>query len=676
MSVCFRQSRTRVIYCNSACPRRGAVMVIALLSLILLASMVFYVFNVGHHVAKKVETQNAADAAAISGAGWVARSFNTVAMNNVETTRLIAYAAVLDAVPQAIDYTITDQTAIRDAINQQLVRGVGTDPWLRDGLLEARLRTEDQLAMLRPLQELFRASGGKNSGGGGYDVGRMTYYRPPAGVAGAGRGDLWQAIDSLSALSQATMENLTPLASQNASRAAEVNQTAGSGLLLPWTTDIPWEQGSFEDFRLPVLNGRLPPRQDDPLTNRGPFDTLFGFQDFRLAPGSPEGATPGMSDNSGGGDGDSKGVLRNFRLRDWAPPSPESDPVASGGRGRAVSYNTYGAYRDMRRRGMDLSRSPQGHASSYQGVWPESRYRRQHPLAPSLWARHLSFIADRKINFCFPGAASDRVVRQSRWILNYDKALEIERTGQPSIGYGLYLVFDYARNEQIGGVDLVHPTPVLQSWGLYQAERDILNPPGLAKVADHIWLDQHVETLDPFGSVSGQGIPGAPYRRRMVRYYVFVGVQVGEPAAVRNPFNFDAEDRNTLPGPINFPPEVDRSRQKFVPGTFGRDDRSLAYLGIAYQSKLAPMWSDAFDENRPDRHQVAVAQAQVFNNHSWDLWTQMWHSQLTPIDRYGEWLDVMDEAGYRKQTATDQVPESVRQYLRATQPLVELMAQP
>ncbi len=109
-----------------ASPRqRGAIMVIALLALVLLACLVFFVFNVGRHVAARVETQNAADSAAMSGASWVARSFNTVAMNNVESARLISLAAVLDAMPQAVRFTLTDQINFANGVENQLLRGVG-----------------------------------------------------------------------------------------------------------------------------------------------------------------------------------------------------------------------------------------------------------------------------------------------------------------------------------------------------------------------------------------------------------------------------------------------------------------------------------------------------------------------------------------------------------------------
>ncbi|MEM7625867.1 MAG: hypothetical protein AAF333_09575 [Planctomycetota bacterium] len=565
-------------------------------------------------------------------------------MNNVETARLISYVAVLDAVPQAIEYTIIDQTALRDGIDLQLTRDLSAVPWLRDGLLEARSTFDRQLALLEPLDEMFDASGG-------YDLTQMTYYRPPGAPEG-GRGDLWQAIDALSGMSVAAMENLTPLSGLNATQAARANQQigrGGGGVLMAWDPDVPWVQGDFGDFRLPVLRGRLPAGQDDPQTNRGPFDTLFGFRDYRLGGGG--------APLPAGGD---LGVVKPYALTEWVPASPEALLPRRGA--EIISYDTYGAYRDMRTRGMDLARSPYGHTSPYQEAWADPARFQRHPLAPSLWARHLAFIADRKINFCFPGAASNRVVLRPRWEQNYDEATEIQAAGLPAISNGLYLVLNFIRDEFEGDLLSITAPPLLDTWGIARPEREVLSPPHLLKVAEHVWRDEKV--------VKRETIDGRGYHRRHLRYFVFIGVQIAEEAAVRNPFNFDAEDRKVMAGPINFPPEYGAGKG-FAPNDVGQNDRGLTYLGIAYQPKDAPMWSSAFDDDRRDRHQVALAQAVVFNNHSWDLWTQMWHAQLTPVDRYGDWLSILDEVN-----DPDPALAEVRSYLHAVEPLIELMTTP
>ena len=45
---------------------------------------------------------------------------------------------------------------------------------------------------------------------------------------------------------------------------------------------------------------------------------------------------------------------------------------------------------------------------------------------------------------------------------------------------------------------------------------------------------------------------------------------------------------------------------------------------VARQRDQALFWPGRFDRDKPSQHTVAIAQGAVFNNHSWDLWTQMW----------------------------------------------------
>ena len=77
----------------------GQVLVVVLLGMVLLGGMIFYVVNVGDQSNRRLEMQNAADSAAISGAAWMARSMNVIAMNNVAATRMLALVPILDAFP-------------------------------------------------------------------------------------------------------------------------------------------------------------------------------------------------------------------------------------------------------------------------------------------------------------------------------------------------------------------------------------------------------------------------------------------------------------------------------------------------------------------------------------------------------------------------------------------------
>lgn len=80
---------------------KGQVLIITLLAMTMLVGLVFYVYNLGDRVNSRLSLQHTADSAAISGATWMARSMNVVAMNNISESRLIAMAAILDAVPMA-----------------------------------------------------------------------------------------------------------------------------------------------------------------------------------------------------------------------------------------------------------------------------------------------------------------------------------------------------------------------------------------------------------------------------------------------------------------------------------------------------------------------------------------------------------------------------------------------
>src|SRR5690606_19584017 len=89
--------------------RRGVVLIILLFAIVLLAAMVFFVINLGWHTKAKTVTQNTADASALAGASWVARSFNTVAMNNVAQSRYLATVNMLDAMPLTVKAANSEQ---------------------------------------------------------------------------------------------------------------------------------------------------------------------------------------------------------------------------------------------------------------------------------------------------------------------------------------------------------------------------------------------------------------------------------------------------------------------------------------------------------------------------------------------------------------------------------------
>lgn len=615
-----------------------------LLSLILLSAFVFYVFNTGQHLTYRIETQNAADNAAISGAGWVARSLNTVAMNNVEMSRLIPLAAVLDSVPVGVAYTLEDQDAVLQAISTQLGIGTGSafevDEALRNVVLP---NIENQVRLLTPLNGLLNTDG--------YDVAAMTYYEDSNGQ----RGQIWQSIESLSALNVATMDNLGLLAQFNAFRGAQIAQRdgglSGGGLLLPWVPEVPWTLGSFDDFETVVVDGQLPEGQDDPEFARGPFDTLFGMRQ--------RGQTADRVTVNLGTD-----VRHTSRNGIPAPRERELE------RATIQTYFTNGTYRLMIGQLATLGETQTGDldgrrrltsSNFFPAPSPDSVIDDQAPLAPSQWSTRVRFAANQKINRVFPsiGGQSQQLI-DPEWVTNRTRAeffkVEEDATSPGLIKRGMYIAFEFRRPQgSASELELV-------MWGIKTTGvENSTVPEGYDEVlgTGRRLYELKVPAADPDPNSTDE---------QYFYYDMWVGVNVGEVVETRNPYNFDQAQRNNLPGPVNFTPEEFGQAEGFRRG-------NLTFLGIAHQPKEAAFIPDGFDGDREDVKLVGLAQAEVFNNHSWDLWTQMWHAQLVPIDDYDGWMDVLEDP-----QGTDQMPwleaadvTAVTEYLKAVQPLAPLM---
>ena len=57
-------------------------------------------------------------------------------------------------------------------------------------------------------------------------------------------------------------------------------------------------------------------------------------------------------------------------------------------------------------------------------------------------------------------------------------------------------------------------------------------------------------------------------------------------------------------------------------------DQRLRFLAYASRQNQASFWPSRFDRTKPTNRTSAVAQVVIFNNHSFDLWTPMWQSQI------------------------------------------------
>ena len=663
----------------AAVSRPGVVIVITLLALVLLAGLVFYVFNVGRQVQQRIVVQNAADTTAAAGAGWVARSFNTVAMNNVSSVTLLALTNMLDTMPQALDYTLKDQVALEAALQQQLgftVQG----HWVHSALVEMRSEVQLEIAILKPMDFLFNHSG--------YDVATLTFYDGPNG-----RGEIWRGVEALDALSSVTLENLGPLTQLNARAGGRANLQDGpatlskDAILLPVLPAVPWKRYAFEDWKRPLLDGLLPEWVDDKTTNRGPYDAVFGWRD-------PIYKTVGGNKGSHESAGKKGGTKRIPFSRGGGGPSDGGG--STGGKKIFTGYRVHGPFEWMLRVMGNLTHDHLWHTRLKHFHDPHDHLSNSAAAGHGFWVDTLAKI---KLEYMWESPEIQTVI-DPNWIISYPQCVGIvESAGEKGeanpirettfVAVEVWSIYppshplfmtagpggktwrylgdsdDFAEDEP--------DTPRVVRVAKWQDMAEYEKYPEVKKLGPHqwrTWWDEWVLYDNALG-LSPQYDPetGAPipYQLWRVDDYIFAGGNVGEDAPVRNPHNFSNKD--------DFPAPYDFDHNQVKPDNNTRREL-LTYLGVARKENTAPIWPTKFDRTQSYPNTVSVAQARVFNNHSFDLWTQMWHSQLEPVEQFPAWVTLMDQSLSDLEDIPDGDPEGMEQlrtYLRSVEDLAEPM---
>lgn len=645
-----RRNRSVAVRC------RGTVIIITLFGLFVMAGLLSFVINVGAMANRRIMVQHAADATAEAGAVWVARQFNTVALNNVSMSRILAYIPVLDAMPQSVQFTLEDQRALRDAIVGQLGRGVPSQ-WLRENLEKFRDELQAEIDILEPMHDYFQAN----------DVNRLTHYNE--------NGDFWIALYAMDQYSQSTMTNLGELAQLSAMRGGQTvlaNRENGRGdaMLLPTVPDVPWVRGEFDDFERPVKNGLLPQDVDDKIYNRGPWDVLFGWRH-----------------RYGGG-----------RHGYWEPG--ETSPVTGGGHG-SIPIGRGVGNGGSRGTFVTTSREPNTHYRTY-GEYERLRDMvgnfENHHLEHSRFAQYVRRLADNKLRLVWPNGIGQHQVRDPEWIIDLDEAGDIAddpgtrsrivetayvgseiKSQYPSTHPNFMSPGTWAFTTRSGGEN-----PFMRIQNGWLDPRGWEDLPTVTKIANHIWRDEwQYEVfydrqigIQPAYATGpdGEQIP-IPQRVYRIDDFVFLGVNVGEITDYDNPYEGFNPSSPDAPSPTDIDHAVvtrsGNARREF-----------LTYLGIARLDDTAAIWADRFSGNKPDSNEAgrmgsitAITEAHVFNNHSWDLWTQMWHAQLKPVEDYDNWLDVMTD-GYSQLSRTPlagNIYDDILRYLENAQPMAETM---
>jgi hypothetical protein len=703
-----------------------------LLGMSLLIALIFYVYNVGDSVNDRLSLQNAADSAAVSGAGWIARSMNTTAMNNVASSRMLGILPILDAFPLASEITIHEIDTIADGLDAQtdalqaLLNSIN-EPGLESslpGMRELRDRLRAQGDIIRPFEKAIN--------GGHFSMEQATHWRIPGANGSAPHGTIWKAARALEDYSQSTLDSAGLLAQFNAGRFGRENE-ADTSILVPVLPEVPNIRGDYDDFQ-PTIEGHVrvwgSENQDSQGEMRRSGQDGGGIPDFayfhrmgpwarmypwrhthrtRVATGSRMVNTRQPIPGSG------------TATRVWVGPSPGQRAVLARGGKSALPGS-----------GSSARRGGQGGSGAHNGRWktvmtgqqyktvqkPVTTYKwvtdGYRTYGPMYWAMrrvrsyssaHLpdtkfydytDRIAKVKLGYMFPGKGPKalKAIHYAYWIINYEKALELAQIPETRVTETILYYFDIASSVPENSADFLKPGTFRTNGGLALMQRapGWHDPatfdghrPDAKLVCNYIWksTDTYETTEDPEIGIEYQGgpvdpdtgMPSSPVFQKVyvMEYAMFGAIDVGGERQVSNPFNWSDSEFDDLPAPILINTEDYEDYDSDNPDVnLGVRRSNFAFLAVSKRANDSPFWPQKFKGANPTHATTTLAQAKVFNNTSWGLWTQEWQVQLTPVNRWAQWTQQIQSdmsltpmtRGAVRSTDLDQILE----YMRALPP--------
>ena len=696
--------------------RHGQILIVTLISLVLLTGLIFYVYNLGDQVNRRLEMQNAADAAAISGAGWMARSMNLIAMNNVTISRMVGLAIVLDSLPLAAEMTVAEETgedSLPVPLEDQLRRGVPRssleqDDFLYRGLQEIytqmnyRRANQDDATHLDLIEmvDSYLDQRDERSGEGVYDVSQATQWPD---------GTIWQAIDALDDLSRATVVSAGSLAQSNAYRFGLANNAAAA-LLAPVSPSLPARRGDWEDYRpvlsdcIEIINDPNRAMEEHRIVETRLVETLQNSADIlkeieqigysrwgihgRVVPG---GAIPDFE--------------WPHRLGPFASVYEWRDPIrvrssqwgVSDFEWDTIGYDTYG---------------PVEHAirTVLGGFGEMGTSRGRGGLAyTSRFPYHVRKIAKMKLAYGLGLTSPQPVQYADKWIADFDEAKDFasDPNNSPQILRARYYrvqVDSKVRWDSsqwlTGELGETAEERTFWSWQIQPDLSDeittqplwrwVIEPwlngqwwePSGEKVMDHVWIRKRERqvrsyphfnwierpTYDEDGNVRGYDL----YTLYTVSWYVWGGMEIRDEVLISNPFGDASADQLPAPYLLN----TDGERVEWIETLDGNQAVRVApfeFLGVAMRGQAARQMPARFASHNPAGRTVTVAQVKLFNNSSWDLWTQDWQVQLAPVSDWDRWVDELSQpADLGGQTGPSQNDfDSAMQYLDGLSPMAE-----
>ena len=275
---------------------------------------------------------------------------------------------------------------------------------------------------------------------------------------------------------------------------------------------------------------------------------------------------------------------------------------------------------------------------------------------------YMSRISKIKLGYMFPASAATQtgqLIHYPQWKTDYAEALLLAETPEVRITETILYYFDIASSVPESSPDFMKPGTFMTNGSLALAahHRGWRDPatfrPDATPVCNYIWRSEDEYEITEYPEIGiqreevqdGVDADGNPimvakfHPVYMIEFCMFGGIDIGGEVEVSNPCNWDTSELEDLPSPIlidtelgDYDPENDDVDQ-------GIRREFFAYLGMAKSASTAQVWSKKFQSANPTQAIHTLAQAKVFNNKSWGLWTQDWQVQLTSLNGYPDWVD-------------------------------------
>jgi hypothetical protein len=280
-----------------------------------------------------------------------------------------------------------------------------------------------------------------------------------------------------------------------------------------------------------------------------------------------------------------------------------------------------------------------------------------------------------------------REVISPDWRTNFDEAASIAEARTPEIRETAFMVIEIKSRYPVGHSGFMSPG----SWALVEEDNRISprmvvvggweDPRrwGVDQTSNWCWRDEwdyqvyydqtiglppsYEPSTNPDGSSTQRPVMQTVYR---IDHFVFAGVNVGEEAGVTNPYAGFDPGGDDAPAPMNLDPQRLKHEDEMARMNY------LSVLAVVRRPDTPQAWPSRFRGGRPTPNLYAMAQARVFNNHSWDLWTQMWHSELEPVSHYEDWTAAV-VAGEAPQGVSEMELQALEKYMTATRDLAATM---